>query len=321
MGVTAQDRRAAWMAHADADAQDFVEGYLLAPPPVPTGVAALDDALGGGLPSDGFTIVGGEGGAGKTALGIMLTYHAAMERRMPTYVSVEMTRQQCMMRLVSLHSALEPTLTPVSWGSPRIVLGQMMGRDALERMDKADEDVRYELAMRYQTEHGDVDPIMCAYRSFDRYRYYMSVRDSVTTLSGIDRMVRELAEVGIHGPVVIDYAQLLEVDGMSEEYDRMTRVSHVVQRLAKECRVPVMLISSLKKLTKQERDAGPTLDWFRGSGHLGYDATCAIVITRGAREGGAAGLVPVRYHIVKNRNGRADESIPLTLDAAHNRIY
>ena len=82
----------------------------------------------------------------------------------------------------------------------------------------------------------------------------------------------------------------------------MSAVASAFQHLAIGLRVPVLELSSLRKLGRQDSD--PSLDWFRGSGVVGYAAQAAVVVTR--REGGETdGARPVALNVVKNKAGRA----------------
>ena len=63
----------------------------------------------------------------------------------------------------------------------------------------------------------------------------------------------------------------------------------------------MLALSSLRKLGKGDDD--PTLDWFRGSGVVGYSAWAACVLTKGERSG--TGWREAVIHVVKNKGGRS----------------
>ena len=85
----------------------------------------------------------------------------------------------------------------------------------------------------------------------------------------------------------------------------------------------VLALSSLRKVTPAERKDGPALDWFRGSGHIGYDAEQAVILTVDQtkdRETGlmvpsvaANGATEGRMTIVKNRTGASGTSVATLL--------
>jgi hypothetical protein len=84
----------------------------------------------------------------------------------------------------------------------------------------------------------------------------------------------------------------------------------------------VLALSSLRKLSPQDRKDGPSLDWFRGSGHVGYDAEQAVILTVDHRKGEDGRMEPCvasngategRMTIVKNRTGASGTSVATLL--------
>ena len=93
----------------------------------------------------------------------------------------------------------------------------------------------------------------------------------------------------------------------------MSEVAARLQRLSLWGGFPLLMLSSLRKLSKQDDE--PTLDWFRGSGVVGYSAWAACVLTRGERRGD--GWHEARLHVVKNKGGRAQTEHPLKVWGAY----
>src|SRR5512138_2402142 len=52
---------------------------------VSTGVAGLDEVLGGGIPARSITVLSGEPGSGKTVLALQLLFHAARQGKRSLY--------------------------------------------------------------------------------------------------------------------------------------------------------------------------------------------------------------------------------------------
>lgn len=284
---------------------DFEREYALERDPQPTGIRALDDALGGGLACGAYTVVGGTAGVGKSALGCAVLYGIAAAGGNPIYVSCEMPAQQVRMRLASSHAARTPGLVPFEWGHARDAFRARFTRTQLQRFQDAPEDVREEWAGKYADRFGDSDPAICAWRDMVRrgIAQRAMVREDVQSLEGVARLIEERASFGIRDAVIVDYAQLLDVPGAEKEYDRMTAVSRTLQQAAKRAGCPVLLISSLKNLRKDETE--PNLTWFRGSGYLGYDAGAAIVL-KGAGWASYDDMA-VDAYIIKNRTGRVPD--------------
>lgn len=279
----------------------FERGHVLAPEPVPLGVSELDGLLGGGIMPGGFTVVGGTAGAGKSALGIVACYSAAVRGECPLYISVEMDAHQVLSRMAALHASSTLALTRFNWSNEHRIMRARMDADVRERWFAKDAEERERLADAWVDRYGDGDAVIASWRDMcsrgiaDR----VSVRDDVVELSQAVDLVMERAELGIRDLVVLDYAQLLGAPGETE-YERTTAVAHALRAACKDARCPMLLISSLRNIGKG--DSEPELAWFRGSGHIGYDAFAAIVLVRGGQVD--AETVELGAHVIKNRFGR-----------------
>jgi len=300
-------QRAAWEELRNSgDPFEFECEYVLQRPPAPTGIGPLDKRLGGGLHSGTYTIVGGDPGSGKTALACKAVYTLAASGMKPIFYSFEMTKMQLVSRLLSVHTRARRSegMETVRWSKLRDSL--MLAEDELKRLADADGRTRYEAVMRYVSSHGDEDHVLLAWRDFrDTVYPEMIVRDDVRDIAQVSEEVTALCESGLHPCVIVDYLQLAAA-GDGDEYQLVSQASHVLQRLAKKCDIPVLLVSSLRNLNKSERDDDPQLSQFRGSGHVGYDAGAAVVLRK------SGGLVThpgigicqrVTAHVIKNRFG------------------
>lgn len=282
----------------------FEKDHVLAPEPVPLGIMPLDDMLGGGIRPGGFTVIGGTAGTGKSALGTVACYNAAVRGRFPLYISVEMDAHQVLTRMASLHAYTMPDLEMFTWSNEHSIMHTCMSTvdndGAAARWRLRDMDERAKLVDLWLERYGDADKVILAWRDLcdhgitDR----VSIRDDVTSLDQVREIVMERAALGIRDLVVVDYAQLLEAPG-EKEYERVTEVAHGLRALCKEAGCPMLLISSLRNLGKGEDE--PELAWYRGSGHIGYDAFAAVVLVRG--EIIDAETVELKAHVVKNRFG------------------
>ena len=316
----------------------FAMDYLCSPPPMPTGVGAID-AETGGMPRGEVTVLAGDAGMGKTALACQLCYASAMRGERPVYVSLEMSRLRCQMRMVACHAALNPHLTAdmdervreVWWSSARPAPGaRAMVRDirAVRPTDpRTGEDATDaelgKLAAAYESgAYGD-DPVMRVWRDMGRQvgeAGGMLVADSLATVGGICGLVRDLAGDGAGQLVVIDYAQLVQT-GDAEEYDRMATVSRELRMAAKDAGCAVLLISALRKLSGADRKAGPSMDWLKGNNALAYDAGQVLFLLRPDGQEGEPGRVrEVELHVAKNRNGASGGRAALSYDAPRNLV-
>lgn len=308
MSTEAQQR--AWEElRGESGAFDFEFEYVMQRPPAPTGIRPLDAKLGGGLHSGTYTIIGGDPGSGKTAIACKACYTLAAEGMFPVFYSFEMTKMQLVSRLLSVHTRLHrDRLETVRWASLRDSL--RIGRDVLERVADADGRTQYETVMRYVSDHRDDDAVLRAWFDFrDSVYPRMIVRDDVQGIEQVADEVGRLCGSGLHPCVIVDYLQLA-ASGDRDEYQLVTSASHVLQKMAKQHNIPVLLVSSLRNLNKSERDDEPQLSQFRGSGHVGYDAGAAIVLRKsgGLVNHKGVGLCQrVTAHVIKNRFGEPGE--------------
>jgi hypothetical protein len=98
-----------WGFYKSFNEQDYLSEYVKQPKPMPLGISALDRALApddglGGIPSGIPTILGGEPGCGKSAIGTTALYNAPFNGMLPMFFTIEMTRQMVLSRLLSIHT-------------------------------------------------------------------------------------------------------------------------------------------------------------------------------------------------------------------------
>jgi replicative DNA helicase len=118
---------------------------------------------------------------------------------------------------------------------------------------------------------------------------------------------------------VVDYLQLLHstarrADNRQQE---IADISSGIKALAKELRVPIIVLSQLNREVEKERNRKPRLSDLRESGAIEQDADLVALLYRTGQEeeeGGAGPdpeTTPVNLLIAKQRNGPTGE-IPLT---------
>lgn len=308
---------------------DYELAHITQPIPVATGVAALDKMLGGGIPVGTFTVIGGEGGAGKSALACLMAYNAAVRGRFPVFFSMEMPAQMVVSRMLSIHTKVhEDRLAPVFWSKTSGEVTRLMGIGERARMLSLDRSGQYQEAMRYRSQYGGSDVVLAAWSDFrDTVWRKMAVVDDVTDVYQACEWIEALCNVGIRPFPIIDYLQLGADDGSagSTEYENVTKASHKLAHICKEHLMPMLVLSSLRNLNEKERDQTPQLSWYRGSGHVGYDAGTAIVlmrdgepepiITNGVQRGSRQ---RVTAHVIKNRVGSIGNPQTLLFNGARN---
>lgn len=309
---------ARWEEVRAASGTDYELAHITQPIPVATGVAALDRMLGGGIPVGTFTAIGGEAGCGKSALACLIAYNAARDGRMPVFFSMEMPATMVISRMLSVHTRSWAPERRVWWSRTGHEVTRLAGIDARRRMMLADGDERYRWAMRYGAEHGAEDVVLAAWRDFRETMWpRMAVVDNVPTVEGAVTWLESLAAAGVRPLAIIDYIQLA-ASGEGTEYEVVTEASHRLAGACKRLNIPMVVLSSLRNIGMQERAQDPQLSWFRGSGHIGYDAGTAIILRRAEGQGEGGAETKVRFHVIKNRVGRVGDPVTLAFNGGAN---
>jgi replicative DNA helicase len=300
---------------------DFAREYIMQPAPVPTGVPALDKALGGGMPSGTFTVIAGEAGCGKSALACMMAYQSALSKRTPIFFSHEMPASMVISRMLSIHTATirrrqmtngtpdDKLMSQVWWSSNNNLARKTVGHEIV-----SDWEVK-----AYIENHGANDPTLVAWESFKSLYEWMIINDSTKTVSDACGVIDEVCAVGIRPLVILDYLQLgADMDGDGSEYERVTKASGRLLSCIKQWRIPAVIVSSMRNIGRDELKEEPRLSWLRSSGRIGYDAGTAIIIKRaGERNGNEQ---PIDAFIVKNRVGPSGGKVPLIFNGGLNEF-
>ncbi|MBN1891127.1 MAG: replicative DNA helicase, partial [Thermoflexales bacterium] len=83
--------------------------------------------------------------------------------------------------------------------------------------------------------------------------------------------------------VVVDYLQLMDVDGSKRYENRNAEVSYqskAIKNLARELNVPVLIASQMSRAVEQRADKRPILSDLRDSGSIEQDADVVMFVYR-----------------------------------------
>ena len=242
---------------------------------VPTGFDKFDEATTG-LHGGELIIVAGRPSMGKTTFAMNIAENAAIGSKVPVAVfSMEMPGEQLAMRMISSLGRID---------QHHIRTGQLTDEDW----------PRITSAVHMLSEASlfiDDTPAMSPNEVRARAR----------------RMKRKH---GL-GLVVVDYLQLMQVHGGSE--NRATEISEIsrgLKALAKELNVPVIALSQLNRSLEQRPDKRPIMSDLRESGAIEQDADLIVFIYRDevynddSPEKGMAEII-----IAKQRNGPIGKSV------------
>ena len=236
---------------------------------VPTGFVDLDERLYG-LQPNALIIVGARPGMGKTAFGLGMAAHAAVEARVPTLVfSLEMGNDEITNRLLVSEARVD---------SSRIRNGRLQEQDWPKIGDAV-------------ARLGDAP---------------LFIDDNPnTTVMEIRAKARRLkARQGGLGLIIVDYLQLMSGSSVENRQLEVSSISRGLKVLARELQVPVVALSQLSRQLEARADKRPTLADLRESGSLEQDADVVMFLYRDemynpeSADRGTAEVI-----IAKHRNG------------------
>ena len=294
-----------------------MSAYLDAPLPQRTYVPKLDQLLGGGM-TRGVTVIGGPPSSGKSVLACLAAMSMAEHGRRVVYASYEMGWDVVQLRCASAWSCYKHVkerygITSFSWSD--VANGTERRRHPeYKGLDRA--------ALSRYLVGSSMDTVTRALTAWDEG----PGRNLAVLTGGYD--VHDLCDVmgGVDGerPVlVVDYLQIVPSGSKDEqsEYQRVTEVVNTLQSYAySEHGGNVLAISSTRNLRSQDYKDGPSLDWYRGSGYIGYAAEQAVMLVPSrVRDDESGQYVPEvaengwtrgRMTVVKNKTGASGVSIP-----------
>ncbi len=242
---------------------------------VPTGFEQLDEMLHGLHPGQ-MVVVAGRPGSGKSTLAMDFARSAAIRNHAATVIfSLEMSKQDIMMRLFSAEARVK--LNDIRAG----------------RM--SDDDWR-----------------KIALRSSELAEAPLFIDDSPNlTMMEIRAKSRRLKQRHDLKLIVIDYMQLMtsgkRVESRQQEVSEFSRAMKLI---AKELGVPVVALSQLNRGPEQRTDKKPMLSDLRESGSIEQDADVVLLVHREdmyERESPRAGEADII--IAKHRNGPTGNAV------------
>lgn len=246
---------------------------------LPTGIASLDEALGGGL-YPGLSILGAPSGCGKTALALQVAENAAANGTPILFATLEQPAHELVARGVARRCGLLGA--PI--GARRSMdPGTLQGMEA-EAFDRA--------LAAYVEEVGAGMAFMD--------------RPGAFSAEEVADEARALARSSGRAPlVVVDYLQLLAAERGEVERQTVTRSVIALKGISKELACPVLAISSLNR--GGYRSAA--MDAFKESGSVEYTADLLLALSehtgRGEKRPGRDAARVVDVCILKNRFGPA----------------
>src|SRR5918911_1537692 len=212
---------------------------------VPTGFADLDEMTSGLQPSD-LVIVAARPSMGKTSLVLNMAQHVGTKTDMSVGIfSLEMSKEQLFLRMLT--------------GEARIDAHRLRGGFLGER---------------------DWGKLSQAIGTLSEAKIFIDDTPSIGVLEMRAKCRRLMAEHGLN-LVIVDYIQLMQGRGRFENRTlELGAISRSLKGLAKELRVPIVVLSQLSRAPESRSDHRPQLSDLRESGALEQDADLVALIYR-----------------------------------------
>ena len=213
-------------------------------PGIPSGIGVLDDYIGG-LINSNFILVASRPGMGKTSFALGIGLHAARAvGKAVVFFSLEMSRDQLVMRLLSGQSRVS---------SQTLLTGALSAED-WRRVGEAS---------------GELSQLP-----------YLFDDNPAISVAEMKAKCRRVPNLGL---IVIDYLQLMQ-GSPGKRFDNRTNevgeISRSLKIMAKELNVPVLCCSQLSRENEKRGDKRPMLSDLRESGAIEQDADVVMFLYR-----------------------------------------
>jgi replicative DNA helicase len=212
---------------------------------LPTGFVDLDRMTAGFQGGD-LIIVAGRPSMGKTTMAMNVVEHVAITEQKPVLVfSLEMSDEQLAQRMIGSVGRID--------------------QHELRTARFPQEDWN---RVTHAVEKLDASPIVIE-------------ETSALTVAGVrSTAFREHRQNGGLGLIVIDYLQLMSVSGSDNRNNELGEITRGLKMLAKDLRVPIVLLSQLNRGVEQRQNKRPMLSDLRDSGSIEQDADIVLLLYR-----------------------------------------
>lgn len=301
---------------------------------VPTGIASLDKAIGGGLPEGGLTVLAAGSSNGKTTWALQFADYVAASGRPVLFVTVEQGRHELvakslsrMMRQTSKHNG----------GYYTASAAHIMSR---KHRDSWPIDKTNALLACCTAYSQNIAPSMYYFEIDGRNTDTDVETTGQPSVADIRRAYDAIGKKDGKNPVlIVDYLQLLKAkdERMTERKSIDVNVMELRQ-LARDMDTVVLVISSINRASYSE---GADLASFKESGAIEFSADLAMMLQprgygekvsskRTEKEAKEAAREAMAQHkgkvirdseivVLKNRNGQMpNKPVPLSFDAMCN---
>lgn len=237
---------------------------------IPTGFPDLDDALAG-MQKSNLLILAARPGVGKTTLAMNIAQYIAVNLKRPVgFFSLEMSKEELVDRLLVAQADID------AW---KLKTGKLNEDDFTKLSNAMGELAEAPLFI-------DDTPALSVLEMRTKAR-------RLQVESGLDFLV-------------VDYLQLARSRNLENRVQEVSEISQGMKNLARELKIPVVVISQLSRAVETRGDKKPQLSDLRESGSIEQDADVVMFLWREDDENNENFMLD----IAKHRNGPL-RSIPL----------
>ncbi len=209
-----------------------------------TGFTELDSLTCGFQPGD-FIIVAGRPSMGKTALGLTMAEHAAVNDQKPIiFFSMEMSNQQVAQRILCSRGRID---------------SHSFRKGILSEEDK------YQLG------------VVCD--ELSHAPFYVDDTPGMSILE-LRAKVRRIVRQHDVQAIFVDYIQLMHAPGHDSRQHEITTISRGLKAIGRELNIPVIALAQLNRQSEGRQGNRPRMSDLRESGALEQDADVILLIHR-----------------------------------------
>jgi replicative DNA helicase len=237
-----------------------------------TGFTDIDTRLMGGIHASDLIVIAGRPGMGKTSLAMNIAEHIAVYENKPVAIfSLEMGRDQLLIRILSSISSIP----------------QSRLRDS-----------------RYLKSEEWIELTKASAKVFDA-PIYIDDTAGISPMEIRAKLRRLAIKEKDLALVVVDYLQLMKIKGRTDSREQeISEISRSMKAIAKEFKIPVIALSQLNRNVEARGDKRPMMSELRESGAIEQDADIVLLIYRDEvynQETQDKGIAEI--NIAKHRNG------------------
>jgi len=227
--------------------------------------------MGGGLMPGQMIVIGARPSMGKTAMACQIADFAASDGIGVAFFTLEMPDQAILLRMAAARAQV----------------------DSLKATQRRATDLERQALVR-------------AFSDLTNLQSGRLWVDDTTgcTVPAMRRALRKLTARHDIGLVVVDYLQLVETCGGSgrNRYEQISEISRGMKRLAREFKVPLVVLAQLNRDVEKEARK-PRLSDLRDSGSIEQDADIILMPSLRSGQDEQADTLAIELIIAKQRNG------------------